>query len=246
MRCLEQKKTTKGSRNVRKWLVIWPYRRTSRHVPSRTTMPGNHRWRGRLVPEQKLVESENRESQKEKERVRKEKGAHRLEPYCENPFWVSKTYHLLAARHKARFLSRRENLACRPSHMRKWHCSIPLSLNVGLLANSILNSIYDSRGDELKLTFLLYIRVYSISPGRVKFILMRKGPVHSRESSHNFVLTELALGLVFSDMIFPWVTFLPINGLPCILSWLALCLATFFLLDSQIAEWKSFLIHFEE
>lgn len=27
-------------------------------------MPGNHRWRGRLVPE--LVESENRESQKEK------------------------------------------------------------------------------------------------------------------------------------------------------------------------------------
>lgn len=41
--------------------------------------------------------------------------------------------------------------------------------------------------------------------GRVKFLLMRKGPVHSRESSPNNFLTELARGLVFSDMIFPGV-----------------------------------------
>lgn len=42
-------------------------------------------------------------------------------------------------------------------------------------------------------------------------MVMRKEPVHSRESSPKFVLTDPALGLVFSDMIFPGVPFLPID-----------------------------------
>jgi len=56
---VRNKKTTKGSRNICKWLVIWPYRRTSRQGP---------------FPKKWLLDSKNGRASKERRKRVKERG----------------------------------------------------------------------------------------------------------------------------------------------------------------------------